>query len=752
MRKPDRRNFTMERKLASIQKIIKTEPIPNRDRIVLATVLGWHVIVRKEEMKPGDLVVYVETDSILPDCEKFADIPRDKRRIRMMKMAGVYSQGICFPLSILPNGGYKEGDDVTEVLGIKKYEPDERNSGRPWYKHANGPKVPKPWARFKFTRWLWKKFIYKPSYIDFPKGFVPKTDETRCLYGQTKVDTNYGPIKISKLVNSFHEYAGVKALSVSNNGKLEYKNIVDVQKIKFDPKKEMMYNVEFEIAPLRTRKNRVRCTEDHKFLTCNNKYKEAKDLAIGDVVFVREYSYGEDVIPFMYGAMLGDSGVCFDNRPTNGGSLIQAPIISFTQGEDQLEYLKLKQKAVGAEWLKLRKGKSGYCDKTVYQGTLQRDAMINAHLEEDGAVCNRVFRITEEYANRLTPMSLAIWYLDDGSLKHKYDENNSPNIIISSNSLTLEENEILVHRLNEMGYQCNIRKDKEYYGIYITVDGTKKFLKDITKFIPSSMRYKTTCENEDVEFVGFPSFKKAMHIVPVKITNISQFTNKNIHYVYDITVEDNHNFFAAGVLTHNCQLMQDVLDKYKGQMFTWTEKIDGSSITMWLDNKDKFHVCSRNREILTHDDFMYETAEAQLKSKLVKGYVYQGEIVGPNIQQNKYGLEKLHIYVYSVWVTRLRQYLTPFALAHHCSEQGIDLVPFADKPYENAFILGNSIDDLVERSKGNSRMPMRTKETPREGIVIRPVEYLEEKNDARFVGGRLSFKAINPDFMLKYKL
>ena len=199
------------------------------------------------------------------------------------------------------------------------------------------------------------------------------------------------------------------------------------------------------------------------------------------------------------------------------------------------------------------------------------------------------------------------------------------------------------------------------------------------------------------------------------------------------------------------QLMQDVLDKYKGQMFTWTEKIDGSSITMWIDGKDKLHVCSRNREILTHDDFMYETAEAQLKSKLVKGYVYQGEIVGPNIQGNKYGLEKLHIYVYSVWVSREHKYMTPLALARHCGEQGIDLVPFADKPYKNAFILGNNIDDLVKMSEGSSRMPMRTKETPREGIVIRPLEYIEERDD-RFVGGRLSFKAINPDFMIKYKL
>ena len=91
-------------------------------------------------------------------------------------------------------------------------------------------------------------------------------------------------------------------------------------------------------------------------------------------------------------------------------------------------------------------------------------------------------------------------------------------------------------------------------------------------------------------------------------------------------------------------------------------------------------------------------------------------------------------------------------MARHCAVNGIDVVPYADVPYKNAFVLGDSIDCLVEMSKGQSILPGRTKETPREGIVIRPLEYIEEPGDDRFVGGRLSFKAINPDFMIKYKL
>lgn len=55
------------RHLASIQKITRIVPIENADRIELADVLGWHVVVEKGKFSAGDLVVYCEVDSILPD-------------------------------------------------------------------------------------------------------------------------------------------------------------------------------------------------------------------------------------------------------------------------------------------------------------------------------------------------------------------------------------------------------------------------------------------------------------------------------------------------------------------------------------------------------------------------------------------------------------------------------------------------------------------------------------------------------------
>lgn len=112
------------RKLASLQRITALEPIPNADSILKATVLGWQLVVKKGEFSVGDLCVYIEIDSILPDRPEFEFLRARSNRIRTVRLRGQISQGVCFPLSILPDSiEVAEGLDVTTILGIEKYEP-----------------------------------------------------------------------------------------------------------------------------------------------------------------------------------------------------------------------------------------------------------------------------------------------------------------------------------------------------------------------------------------------------------------------------------------------------------------------------------------------------------------------------------------------------------------------------------------------------------------------------------------------------
>jgi RNA ligase (TIGR02306 family) len=171
------------RKLATIARIEELKSINGADNIEHARIRGWWVVVKKDEFKVGDLCVYIETDSILPDGlseekkeawkalnkqmskvvteedrmilrEAMNEIIKENTRpefeflrdkkfhIKTRRILGEISQGICFPLSILPIvvlddfniipppdsfavKEWAEGDDVTELLGVTQYIPPD---------------------------------------------------------------------------------------------------------------------------------------------------------------------------------------------------------------------------------------------------------------------------------------------------------------------------------------------------------------------------------------------------------------------------------------------------------------------------------------------------------------------------------------------------------------------------------------------------------------------------------------------------
>jgi len=120
------------RKLASIQRIKEICPIENAHNIELAKILNWQCVVKKGEFLVGDLVVYIEPDAVLPEDPRY-DFLGDKCRIdkngfkgyliKVARMRGVFSQGLCLPLSILPGGHMKKAKNVSDILNIVKYDP-----------------------------------------------------------------------------------------------------------------------------------------------------------------------------------------------------------------------------------------------------------------------------------------------------------------------------------------------------------------------------------------------------------------------------------------------------------------------------------------------------------------------------------------------------------------------------------------------------------------------------------------------------
>lgn len=167
------------RKLASVQIINDLKPIEGKDRILQASILGWSLIVGKDDFKIGDKCIYIEPDSILdPDNPVFEPARKRSNRIKTIKMAGIYSQGIAYPLSVfnMNPDKYNVGDDVTDILKIKKYDPQAEEEA----KLNVSTKPIKKYPQF-LMRWSWFRKLVLPSKRQ-QRGFpmqISKTDEER---------------------------------------------------------------------------------------------------------------------------------------------------------------------------------------------------------------------------------------------------------------------------------------------------------------------------------------------------------------------------------------------------------------------------------------------------------------------------------------------------------------------------------------------------------------------------------------------
>jgi len=122
-----------DRKLAFLAKIEKLEPIKASTTIELATVLGWTVVVKKDEFKVGDLCVYF-TIGAVPDpmnpAFDFLKVGGKMKELKSKKIKGVLSQGAIVPITVLKDYGIdatklKIGDDVSKETNTKKAVSEE---------------------------------------------------------------------------------------------------------------------------------------------------------------------------------------------------------------------------------------------------------------------------------------------------------------------------------------------------------------------------------------------------------------------------------------------------------------------------------------------------------------------------------------------------------------------------------------------------------------------------------------------------
>ena len=181
------------RKLAHIETVTNIRPIEGCDNIVQCNVLGWNVIVKKDEFKEGDKCVYIEIDSIVPsDNPDFAFLEKKHYKIKTMKMKGTISQGIVFPMDILHSDKeFDIGDDVTDILKITQIEDEvpatqsiSKEQREKQFKAKHKKFFSNPMVK-RFMRYSWfRKIVYSfmPKKTAKKHGYpsyIVKTDEVR---------------------------------------------------------------------------------------------------------------------------------------------------------------------------------------------------------------------------------------------------------------------------------------------------------------------------------------------------------------------------------------------------------------------------------------------------------------------------------------------------------------------------------------------------------------------------------------------
>ena len=197
------------------------------------------------------------------------------------------------------------------------------------------------------------------------------------------------------------------------------------------------------------------------------------------------------------------------------------------------------------------------------------------------------------------------------------------------------------------------------------------------------------------------------------------------------------------------QILQKVLDKYQGVSCYVSEKLDGSSATYFIKD-DEFGVCSRNMELYEDDEnsFWKVARELDIEEKLRslnKNIAIQGELIGEGIQDNILRQRGQTVRIFNAFDIDRFEYYPYQDFLDLMERLDVPIVPIMEADYK----LENDIEAIVKKATVKSLI---CKDVWAEGIVIRP--HLEKMDlllsIESFNTGRVSFKAINPEFLIKY--
>ncbi len=299
------------------------------------------------------------------------------------------------------------------------------------------------------------------------------------------------------------------------------------------------------------------CTFNHKFYTPQGQ-RHAAELEAGDFVYANYESITQHQFDVVAGAAIGDGNLSLTGSKMRGR-------LRMTHSVAQLDYLNYKTQLLGdlvATPPRFQPVAPGQFSKvgTYAASTLSRPHIAQLHdeLYHEGRKT-----ITADYLKRIDELGLALWYLDDGSLLHGgssqilkdgtrsfYPNSRS---IFNVQGLSVAEAHLVLDWLREKwNIEGGVSDNAQGPVVWLTLPGTRRLHQIIASFVPPKMQYKLLPEFRD-EFEMPIDDGRGAGLSMSRVRKVEP--EKAPDFVYNIEVEDNHNYFVRDMLVANCHML-----------------------------------------------------------------------------------------------------------------------------------------------------------------------------------------------------
>jgi len=391
------------------------------------------------------------------------------------------------------------------------------------------------------------------SYIDEEKD----NEIDGCFKGTAWINTDSGPYPIRDIVN--------KRLPVKVWTYNFEKNRVELAPItawfKHVRKEDKFIKITvFADTPVSNR-HTFECTPNHLIWT-NKGYIRADSIKKGDTVFTKGYMLTPIQRQMIIGTMLGDG--CIDKGNKN-------PALVVSHSIKQEALINLKTKILGNLMLSRRvskQRKGSYSDTPIIIIRSKYDPVFKEFLDKfyDS---NNNYKLSEDILDELGPISLAFWYMDDGSKqvrnskpkKFTTTKGSTPIVQLSTHAFSQEDVKLLIQKLKKLGLTAYcVKTKKNQYFITLNANSSRIFYSMIAPYVVPELAYKLPDKYQNDagymwdELIIRPA---VIQLKPAKVIDVQTIIRKKnqVGYcrpavVYDLETP-NHNYFVSGVLVHN---------------------------------------------------------------------------------------------------------------------------------------------------------------------------------------------------------